>query len=89
MVNKKGQIGQVLMLGLLTIIVVGVAYIAFAQPWDAIYDKLHDDIDAEYQPTAEKFNSVTKMWPGIILGTVLIWVVVVALQGRSHEGYYG
>lgn len=85
---KMGNAALVWIIALFSVFIVGVVYIAMADPWNTLYDKFYGDMDSEYQPTAAKINTVWQYWPILMILGIILSAIVLMLRNEPDNGYY-
>lgn len=85
--HKKGN-AVPWIIAIISVFVVGVVYIVFAQPWDILYDKLTPGVDAAYQPTVSKLQTLWQNWPILMILGIVLWPIIRMVKNEPDTGYY-
>jgi hypothetical protein len=82
--NSKGSIG-VWIYVMFIVFIAGFVYIMFSSPWSIMYNKAYSELDVEYQPTADKINSIWMNWPILIIMSAIFTGVVMTYKGSNDS----
>lgn len=84
--SKRGQ--QVLMVwffALLFLFMISLVYLIMTKPFILVRDKFEANFTgSEFESTFDKINTYWKLWPVILIGSIIIWAVMSTLQNNPN-----
>lgn len=86
--NKKGQLGMALIIGLAGLFFLAIIYFTMTGP----YERIRDEFNSSFS-TSEEFEVVKNVdnvwhWAFIILAFTLVLYIVIVALGRQPREYY-
>lgn len=86
--NKKANAAKAWILAIASIFIVGVVYVALAEPWETIKNLLVSGVGASYVATFTKIDNAWKVVPILVIFGVIIGAIAMSIRG-NQDPYNG
>lgn len=83
--NKKGQgVLMVWFFALLFLFMISLVYLIMTKPFLLVRDKFESNFTgSEFESTFDKINTYWRLWPVILIGSVIVWAVMTTLNTNT------
>ena len=84
--KKRGQGElQVWFFALLFLFMISLVYLVMTKPYIMVRDKFEANFTgSEFESTFDKINTYWKVWPVLLITSIVIWAVVTTMRTSSN-----